>query len=99
MDMEHCASNRGQAASSEDGVANHFPRGCEQHEDEEEDAHRDKVGKLNPAKVQATVRISFWWSFTVMISMLHRVLTNFQQWVEGCVCHVLPNLVLKEHIQ
>ena len=73
--------------------------GCEQHEDEEEDAHRDKVGKLNPAKVQATVRSSFWWSFTVMISMLHRVLTNFQQWVEGCVCHFLPNLVLKEQIQ
>ena len=56
-------------------------------EGEDQGARREKVGKLNPTKVESTVKSHLWWTFALMLHMLHRLLTRFQQWCESCFCH------------
>ena len=62
----------------------------------QEDGLREKVGKLNPKKIQTTVRNSAWWAFTYMIHTLHGVVTEFQNWAESCVCHWHPRMEKEE---
>ena len=61
-------------------------------EGEDQGAGREKVGKLNPTKVESTVKSHLWWTFALMLHMLHRLLTRFQQWCESCPCHWSPDI-------
>ena len=68
-------------------------------EGEDQGAQREKVGKLNPTKVESTVKSSLWWAFALMIHMLHRLLTRFQQWCESCPCHWSPDIFDEEQLR
>lgn len=68
-------------------------------EGEVEGEKRDKVGKLNPTKVESTIKSSLWWAFTLMIHTLHRLLTRFQGWCESCPCHWSPDIFDEEHLR
>ena len=68
-------------------------------EGEVEGDNRDKVGKLNPTKVESTIESSVWWAFTLMTLTLHRLLTRFQEWCESCPCHWSPNMFDEEHLR
>ena len=58
---------------------------------EEPEVQREKVGKLNPRKIESTAKNPQRWAFTLMIHLLHSVLNRFQQWAESCACHWSPS--------
>ena len=63
----------------------------EQAEDEEDEREegpaKAREGKLDPALIQTTVRDTKWWAFSEMMWSLHKVLMDFQGWIESCACH------------
>ena len=68
-------------------------------EGEVEGEKREKVGKLNPTKVESTIKSSLWWAFALMIHTLHKLLTRFQEWCESCPCHWSPNMFDEENLR
>ena len=61
---------------------------AEDEEDEREQGPKKaREGKLDHALIQTTLRDAKWWAFSEMLWTLHKVLMDFQGWIESCPCH------------